>query len=238
MREATRRDGIPVIIKRVKHGAEVDILKYLGSHGGVSNHIIELLDVLDFDVHWLIIMPDYTPLRQCSHRLSEARTVYSLQKQFLEGVIFLHTKGVAHLDLKPDNVVIDFGQKSKGRNQGALYIIDFGIAEMDVVISTVMEDVCGTRGWTAPEVQEGRRWSPLMADRWACGRMLLYLGEQIKWTSRVQDLVRKLMEDDPQARPSLEVILEGFAPSERHIGNVGYQDVHVPTPARRLVTTH
>lgn len=56
----------------------------------------------------------------------------------------------------PDHIVIDFGDTVKYNGQGTLYIIDFGIAEADVTTSTLMGDVCGTRGWRAPEIQKGQ----------------------------------------------------------------------------------
>ncbi|CCA76836.1 hypothetical protein PIIN_11812 [Serendipita indica DSM 11827] len=180
VREATRRDGLSVIIKRVKHRSEVDILRYLESRGGVNDHIIALLDVLEFDVQWLIVMPKHVRLREATHLLSTSSAVYSFQKQFLQGVAFMHANGVAHLDLKPDNVVVDFGKRSRDKDQGTLYIIDFGVAEMTVTTSTTMKDLCGTYGWTAPDIQDGQTWSPILADRWACGKVLLYIGEQIK----------------------------------------------------------
>lgn len=211
VREAMRRDGLPVIIKRVKYNSEVDILAYLGSRGGGSNHIIALLEVLKCDTQWLIVMPKHVKLREAAHLLLTPATVYSFQKQFLQGVAFMHANGVVHLDLKPDNVVIDFGERRRSRSHEAtLYIIDFGIAEMNVTASTTVDDVCGTRGWTAPEIQEDQSWSPILADRWACGKVLLYLGEQINRKSGVQELVRRLMDDNPQARPPVSLVLEGI----------------------------
>ena len=44
-------------------------------------------------------------LRNMITDLSEG-TGYSLARQFLEGVRFMHHNLVAHLDLKPDNIVI------------------------------------------------------------------------------------------------------------------------------------
>ncbi|CAG7849909.1 SubName: Full=Uncharacterized protein {ECO:0000313/EMBL:CCA76955.1} [Serendipita indica DSM 11827] len=77
VREATRRDGLSVIIKRIKHSSEIDILKYLGSGGGGSNHIIELLDMHKIDAQWLIVMPKHIRLCEFSHVLSASATVYS-----------------------------------------------------------------------------------------------------------------------------------------------------------------
>ena len=40
-------------------------------------------------------------------------TTFVLAVQFLEGVAYLHSFSVAHLDLKPGNIVIERGPESK-----------------------------------------------------------------------------------------------------------------------------
>ena len=53
-----------------------------------------------------------------------------------------HIKGVAHLDLKPENIII---------NHGALKLIDFGLAR-DFDKNIHYDYFCGTRGFIRPEV--------------------------------------------------------------------------------------
>ncbi|KAI0298015.1 kinase-like domain-containing protein, partial [Multifurca ochricompacta] len=95
--------------------------------------------------------------------------------QFLEGVAFMHEHKVAHLDLKPNNLVVAFHDQSSTR---WLSIIDFGIS---VFVEGEETEVNGYRGtpsssWVAPEVgsEDGprRSYSAILADRWACGRMI------------------------------------------------------------------
>ncbi|KAI0296927.1 kinase-like domain-containing protein, partial [Multifurca ochricompacta] len=93
--------------------------------------------------------------------------------QFLEGVAFLHEHNIAHLDLKADNVLIDIkGDKHHLR----LWIIDFGLSVFVEDEETMIKGYRGTPEWTAPEVGTldgpSTRYSPILADRWACGRML------------------------------------------------------------------
>jgi len=38
-----------------------------------------------------------------------------------------------------------------------------------------VNDRCGTKGWVAPEVEKEVMYSPIKADRWSCGHILLYL---------------------------------------------------------------
>lgn len=44
-----------------------------------------------------------------------------LAKQILDGVLYLHTKSVVHLDIRPENLLFDF-------NKEKVILIDFGSA--------------------------------------------------------------------------------------------------------------
>ncbi|KAI0295012.1 kinase-like domain-containing protein [Russula brevipes] len=95
--------------------------------------------------------------------------VLSLSRQFIEGVDFLHQHGVAHCDLKPGNVVV-------------LFIIDFDLAEWVEGVKTMMKGWCGTRPWVAPDLgskDDPQLYSPILADRWACGRVIHHFLEYI-----------------------------------------------------------
>ena len=161
--------------------------------------------MLEFGSQWLVIMPKHQRL-DCLD-LEYPILVYLLSEQLLEGVAFMHANGVAHLDLKPSNIVVDMEKGRFGDNR-ELFIIDFGLAETKVDANSRVEGVRGTRGWRAPEIQENQKWSPILADRWACGKLLLHIGKDVKWNSTVLDLQRSLMDDDPQARPTPESVLE------------------------------
>jgi serine/threonine protein kinase len=94
----------------------------------------------------------------------------------------LHQHNVAHCDLKPGNVVVDpkYGLVTSPR----LFIIDFDLAQFVESEETMEEGWCGTPQWTAPELgsRDGplQRYSPILADRWACGRMIQYFAKYIR----------------------------------------------------------
>ena len=66
-------------------------------------------------------------------------------------------------------------------------------------------DQCGTKDWMAPEVEKrSSTYSPIRADRWSCGRVILYLlDEPRKDDKLLRAVARDLKARNPQQRPSL-----------------------------------
>ncbi|KAF8873429.1 kinase-like domain-containing protein, partial [Infundibulicybe gibba] len=86
--------------------------------------------------------------------------------QLIEAIDFMHQHGVAHLDLKPANILIPPGG-------GRLSIIDFHTSIRIKSVETMLGGVVGTRKYLAPEVKANRgRFSALRTDLWTCGRVL------------------------------------------------------------------
>ncbi|TDL13177.1 kinase-like protein, partial [Rickenella mellea] len=89
--------------------------------------------------------------------------------QLIRGVTFLHENGVAHGDLKPDNILIDPTTRR-------LVIIDFSLSTRFDGTDDWVEGYSGTPGWTAPEVGEyggfSKPYRATLADRWACGKLI------------------------------------------------------------------
>ncbi|KAI0294684.1 kinase-like domain-containing protein, partial [Multifurca ochricompacta] len=169
--------------------------------------------VVDLTIGKVIALPRRTPLDNHLRSRHPLLSAESLQRQLLEGVAFLHEHKIAHLDLKPDNVVID---SERDRYCLRMSIIDFGLSVVVEDERTMIEGYCGTRTWTAPEVgtsdDSDTKYSPILADQWACGRMLAYLEEQVP-NRNVLDgdgswgilgrLWKQLLNSDPRSRPSL-----------------------------------
>ncbi|KAG8216302.1 kinase-like domain-containing protein, partial [Butyriboletus roseoflavus] len=115
---------------------------------------------------------------------------------------------VAHCDIKPGNAVVDTELDSKTSPQ--LYIIDFDIAQFFESEETMIQGWCGTPSWTAPEIgsRHGqiKRHSPILADRWAYGRMIQYFAKYIPThvnKERLLALAQQLLSVNLRARPPM-----------------------------------
>ncbi len=81
-----------------------------------------------------------------------------------------HKIGVYHRDLKPENILLDSHYQIK--------LADFGMAKLrdetqdDVKFCST---VCGTRGYMAPEVLNGRSYDPAKADAWSLGILVFIM---------------------------------------------------------------
>ncbi|CAO3596103.1 unnamed protein product [Absidia cylindrospora] len=86
-------------------------------------------------------------------------------KQMLDGVNYLQSMGIAHRDLKLDNMVLD--------ERGILKLIDFGCT---VVIKYPHENkvhrskgICGSDPYIAPEQYTAPDYDATLTDLWSCG---------------------------------------------------------------------
>jgi len=77
-------------------------------------------------------------------------------------VAFLHSKGIVHRDIKPENLLfIDEGMDK-------LVLVDFGISKVIEGPSELLTTVCGSPGYTAPEILKGKSYSKPV-DLWSIG---------------------------------------------------------------------
>ncbi|KAJ3511726.1 hypothetical protein NLJ89_g3928 [Agrocybe chaxingu] len=181
----------PLIAKRARQSShELEILQYLRP----SPYIITLVDSFVVGGATYLILPKLAPVIEDSLRKGKIKQPC---RSLVAGVAHLHKHGVAHLDLKPDNLVYN-------ASTGQLKIIDFAIAVRVENEEQEVEYRGGTEDWTAPEVVKGRRFSAIRADRWACGQILeIFVMHDIRSGKSFSDLAEQLMTMDPSQRPSL-----------------------------------
>lgn len=72
-----------------------------------------------------------------------------ITRQILEAVKYIHSMGISHRDLKPDNILIEQDDPV------LVKLTDFGLAKVQGN-GTFMKTFCGTLAYVAPEVIDGR----------------------------------------------------------------------------------
>jgi serine/threonine protein kinase len=119
----------------------------------------------------------------------------------IKGLAYIHEHKIAHRDIKPDNLVCD--------HDFVLKIIDFDTAIEVQDENTEINGYCGTEGWTEPEIgkedEPTAMYSPIKADRWSCGRVIMrhiLVGLVGKGDYRLSKFANRLMAKDPEQRPS------------------------------------
>jgi mitosis inhibitor protein kinase SWE1 len=148
---------------RLKKMREVEILYALRG----NDHVLNIKTHWEHNSH-LYIQTEYCEggnLRKFldnvgfNSRLDDFR-IWKILNELTMGLKFIHESGYIHLDMKPDNILIDF--------EGALKIADFGLASSWPAPRHI--DGEGDRHYLAPEALTGRFDKP--ADIFALGMML------------------------------------------------------------------
>lgn len=90
--------------------------------------------------------------------------------QLAAALAHCHARGVAHRDVKPQNILLDAA--------GGLKVSDFGLSAAVVVpgsADALLLTACGTPAYAAPEVLRRKAYDGAKADAWSCGVVLFVL---------------------------------------------------------------
>jgi len=87
---------------------------------------------------------------------------FLLFHQLCNAIAYLHAKGIAHRDLKLENILLDKKHNIK--------LIDFGLSKYGEAAKK-MRTLCGTKYYLAPEIVRGEAYS-IQCDVWSLGVIL------------------------------------------------------------------
>lgn len=116
-------------LMRIRSKHVVQVYDYLQFHGrglGIVQEFVEGYDLLEVDFSSLTISEFYKNIWQIA-----------------SGIADIHSVGVIHRDIKPNNIKVD--------PEGVLKIFDFGLARNDGADASTMGFI-GTHGFAAPEL--------------------------------------------------------------------------------------
>jgi len=206
-----------LIAKKVREESnELEILKLPNNSRSKSKHTILLFDSFQTQSKSWAIFPKLASVAAYfTHGPNELyRKVTEVCWGLIDGVAYLHGSRIAHRDIKPDNLLV-------GQNF-CLKIIDFDIAMLVKDEDEEVDDQCGTKHWMAPEVEKKLRHSPIRADRWACGHVLLFLLDNLRTEDKpLRAFARNLEVHDPKQRPPLSEWRRLSTLLLSDVGNVG-----------------
>lgn len=149
-------------VETMKDLDHLNIVQYLGFEqlGGVSNLFLEY-----------VAGGSVKSLLNNFGRFPEP-TIRFLNKQVLEGLSYLHSRGILHRDLKADNLLLDL--------DGTVKISDFGISKRsrDIYANNAEMSMQGTIFWMAPEVvnnviKNQKQGYSAKVDVWSLGCVIL-----------------------------------------------------------------
>ncbi|KAF7115721.1 hypothetical protein CNMCM5793_003224 [Aspergillus hiratsukae] len=167
-------DGVTFAVKQFRDRHSWETMKEYSKKvtaefciGSTLHHgnIIETLDIIQEGDHWYEVM-EYAPYDLFAIVMTGKMTKDEIAcsfKQILSGVAYLHGMGLAHRDLKLDNVVVN--------EHGIMKLIDFGSAvvfrypfENDIVLAS---GIVGSDPYLAPEVYDEKKYDPRPTDIWS-----------------------------------------------------------------------
>ncbi len=173
---------------------EISLLKKLE-----HEHIVHMVDFC-WDANYIYIIMEYCGGGDLS-RFIKSRTSLpeevckSFLRQLASALRFLHSRDIAHLDLKPSNILLTAGKKP------VLKLADFGLAQR-LSSEETRSSVRGSYLYMAPEILFRRKYDARV-DLWSVG-IILYeclFGKAPYKSDTLEELLHKIKEERPIVVP-------------------------------------
>lgn len=141
-----RRRRAQCTLKEIRH--EIAILLLCAD----SEHIVKLHSVHETSSEMALLLElatggELQTLLDEAGSLTECQTRICMQ-EVLKALQYLHKKSIAHLDLKPQNILLCGDQVEDG-----LKLCDFGISRIVAEGGSKVREILGTPDYVAPEVR-------------------------------------------------------------------------------------
>jgi len=140
---------------------EMDILKKMH-----HVNVVRTYEIVSTDTTFYIFM-DFCAKGELfnyivkKRHLSEEKSAF-FYYQLVNGIEYIHKKGVCHRDLKPENLLLTEKMKLK--------IIDFGLS--NYFTGNLLETPCGSPCYASPEMVIGNKYNGFCIDIWSSGIIL------------------------------------------------------------------
>lgn len=194
-----------------------------------------------------------------NHPLQEERVCQDIFYQICRAIQYLHQRGIAHRDLKLDNIMID--------NQYKVKLLDFGLCNFQDS-THLMTTFCGSLCNAPPEIINKTPYDGFAADMWSLGVVLFsLLTKQLPWPmgnqvamvqaircasyvipnfvpEKAQEIIKGLIRLNPEERWTIKQVLDDqWMSLENRYGLnstplqttslMTLPSLHPPRPARR-----
>jgi len=137
-------------------------------------NIVQIYEVLRVG-NLLILVMEYLPggdlFDRLEKRVLKEPEATEIARQLISAVSYLHEQGIAHRDIKLENIVF---ATHPHENVQTVKLVDFGYAQR-VLAEDVGTQICGSLHFMSPQIVQSQGYNPFKVDMWSTGIVLYTL---------------------------------------------------------------